>query len=75
MYVTFRNSEIGSDDDAIWDRSTVIEFPYTFVNRPLPGHHREVDKSRVTTCPKMGHSLVKALPSSNVPNSEAAMSA
>ena len=36
--------KMNSEDDAIWDRSRIIDFPFKFVDEPIMPNHRKIDR-------------------------------
>lgn len=46
--------KLDSDDEAAWDRSKIIEFPFKFVMKPTQTHHKKIDKNMKNTLPKLG---------------------
>lgn len=46
--------KLDSDDEAAWDRSKIIEFPFKFVTKPSQMYHKKIDKNMKNKLPKLG---------------------
>ena len=52
---------LDANDEAVWDRSRVLNFPHKFVSRPTQEHHRKSDPFLKSKLPKMGPQLMLIL--------------
>jgi putative DNA primase/helicase len=52
---------LDANDEAVWDRSRVLSFPFKFVKKPTLEHHRKGDPYLKSTLPGLGPHLMSIL--------------